>query len=682
MAEPATPKKSVRTCNMCRARMSTIDHDPHLICISCRGVDCNFSDRCNECVTWTDDCINAYVKHRKSLERKRLSKAKCKKSDFDVICTGPGSHALSSEDVSADGGADDATSSVSGSASATMVDQIVDRKLANFSNSLRADLDKDWGARMKSMTDSIIKAMDGKLDNFRQEFAYDDDETGDFVNDPSISAPQGVSVRQNDGNVQPNPSHSTPPDGSNYQGTVNVEPGHSRVSANTDQSPQYLALRRHVQSLCDAGIISHDEFNSMLDRALVKVSGSGPVGQIPPSSAPVASVASSAGLSAGSSVGRPPEPGVGATGASGTDRLPCPRSVVIGGSEATRPMDDDALPDLASSAEFRELIDFVYGIFPESRPSQEKPPPEPFLREHQGDSEATASSRLALYDRFSRIRDDAAEKLSEASKDLKRPSTVLHRRRPSYKIGLNVLAASPILNDGFGRMCPTRPSSSSDCLVPLEEIRRLESSIIGLQEAQSFSAWLLAALFKHVRDNEFLSPQPALFNRLMSSLSTAMMDQSIASHSMSSFCSVTRRTHFLKFASTLTDGQKARLLGSNPFQKDLFDPSVLEEVLSEFDRSSATKSHLDVSQAVAKGFLFGKRQRDPSPSVAGPSGVPPGATVSPVVPPAGSAPPLDYSSRGRGNRLRGFRGRGRGGRRGKGSSGFSKPSSSEKGFRK
>ena len=63
--EPATPRK-IRTCNMCRARMSNLDLDPHLICISCRGVDCTLADRCNECVVWPDERMNAYLKHQKS----------------------------------------------------------------------------------------------------------------------------------------------------------------------------------------------------------------------------------------------------------------------------------------------------------------------------------------------------------------------------------------------------------------------------------------------------------------------------------------------------------------------------------------------------------------------------------------------------------------------------------------
>ena len=109
MAEPAaatTPKKmTFRTCNMCRTRMSNLDYDPHLICSSCRGSECDQVERCNECVVWSDEKMASYVKHKSSLERKRLSKSKCaKKTDLYVMCTGPGAGALPSGNGAADRG--------------------------------------------------------------------------------------------------------------------------------------------------------------------------------------------------------------------------------------------------------------------------------------------------------------------------------------------------------------------------------------------------------------------------------------------------------------------------------------------------------------------------------------------------------------------------------------------------
>ena len=50
---PVTPaqrrKTSVRKCPGCRARMSSIEWEPHSLCINCRGFNCCIQSRCNEC---------------------------------------------------------------------------------------------------------------------------------------------------------------------------------------------------------------------------------------------------------------------------------------------------------------------------------------------------------------------------------------------------------------------------------------------------------------------------------------------------------------------------------------------------------------------------------------------------------------------------------------------------------
>ena len=604
------------------------------------------------------------------MERKRASKAK-RKSDFDVVCTGPGSSALPSGNVSADGGGDDLASSV-GSAASAHVDSLVDKKLEGFSKSFRAQVDKDWQVRINQFMDSFVAKMNAKVDSLREEIFYEEDSSQDVtVNDPSLSAPQEVSGQPTLVTGQPSLSRSAPPDDIIYQGTANKKPMPPGTS--DDSWSPIVAKKRQFDALLHEGFISKSQYSDMLARLSSVMTGSGSVDQSQDQPGPSGSASDSAGFPSSLTTGRREGPGAEETEAGGSG-LPVRARSTRGGLVLDN---DDVDDDVNPNVEFRELYDFVTSIFPEANPPQTKSPPRSFLKDQPCLPETGSAPRFALYDRFGRIRGDLASNLAEQAKEIKKPSTVLARRRPTYKVSVNPLAAAPILNDSFGRMCTTKPSSNADTLVPLEEVRRLEASLIGLQEAQSFSAWLLSALIKHVKDSNFVSPQPAIFNRLASSLSLALNDQSTLTHSMSAFCSVTRRSHFLKFATALTEGQRARLLGSDPFQKDLFDPAVLEQVLSEFERTSATNSHLDVSQAVSKGLFFGKRPRDPSPAVS-----PPVSSVSPVVPPGGEAPPLDYSSRGRGKRRRVFRGRGRGNKRGRGGSNFSKPSSSEKGFQK
>ena len=66
----------VCTISSCRKRMSTLKHDKHLICISCRNVKCDLDIRCKECESWSTDVMKDYLRHRKSLESKTKKPAK------------------------------------------------------------------------------------------------------------------------------------------------------------------------------------------------------------------------------------------------------------------------------------------------------------------------------------------------------------------------------------------------------------------------------------------------------------------------------------------------------------------------------------------------------------------------------------------------------------------------------
>ena len=72
-------EESQRTCPTCNARMSSISNDKHSVCVSCRGVDCTFEKRCDECFSWDEEVKTKYVKHRKSLLSKSRSRSKDKR---------------------------------------------------------------------------------------------------------------------------------------------------------------------------------------------------------------------------------------------------------------------------------------------------------------------------------------------------------------------------------------------------------------------------------------------------------------------------------------------------------------------------------------------------------------------------------------------------------------------------
>ena len=59
----------------CQRRMSKEDYDPHSICVTCRGIDCT-SQRCDECITWSQGFYQEYSYRMRRLECRRKSKEK------------------------------------------------------------------------------------------------------------------------------------------------------------------------------------------------------------------------------------------------------------------------------------------------------------------------------------------------------------------------------------------------------------------------------------------------------------------------------------------------------------------------------------------------------------------------------------------------------------------------------
>ena len=71
---------SRRSCIRCHGRMSSFSLDHHTYCYKCRGSDCDMDNMCDECMSWTKEEMEAYVKFCKSLtskirHRKSVSKS-------------------------------------------------------------------------------------------------------------------------------------------------------------------------------------------------------------------------------------------------------------------------------------------------------------------------------------------------------------------------------------------------------------------------------------------------------------------------------------------------------------------------------------------------------------------------------------------------------------------------------
>ena len=141
---PAAQEK-IRRCTDCPARMSSISNDPHLRCVKCRDIDCNFELRCVICTQWSDDRMKLYLSHQRSLKRKRESKRRSRDraTDFSTLCTvGDSEYAESGVDESGSEGVRPSNSEIA---------EIVDGKLHNLANA--------WELRFKSLRTDLSKGI-------------------------------------------------------------------------------------------------------------------------------------------------------------------------------------------------------------------------------------------------------------------------------------------------------------------------------------------------------------------------------------------------------------------------------------------------------------------------------------------------------------------------------------------
>ena len=86
---PLSGNSTRRSCQRCQGRMSSFSLDRHTFCIKCRGSDCGFDNKCDECMSWSSEEMEAYVKLRKSLASKGRSRKSVVKPPSSPGSTAP-----------------------------------------------------------------------------------------------------------------------------------------------------------------------------------------------------------------------------------------------------------------------------------------------------------------------------------------------------------------------------------------------------------------------------------------------------------------------------------------------------------------------------------------------------------------------------------------------------------------
>ena len=88
MAAKDQPGKSTkmvwRSCLKCPTRLSELCYDTHTLCETCRNKVCDFNSFCEECESWTPEFRKLYLRNKRTLYLKRVSKKNKSKSPPQV----------------------------------------------------------------------------------------------------------------------------------------------------------------------------------------------------------------------------------------------------------------------------------------------------------------------------------------------------------------------------------------------------------------------------------------------------------------------------------------------------------------------------------------------------------------------------------------------------------------------
>ena len=591
--------------------MISLDIDPHLICVSCRGGrPCNLDERCVTCVDWSDERMNAYVKHVQTLERKRNAKRKLRDQmnsqvdDFALLCTG-GSGAGSSTDnlVGSREGEIEDESSVN-SASHAHIKDVVTAQLNIFSSGLDEKFD-----RLAASLRQAVNSGNNSYNNNNNNVIPDVDNYPVFDYNTSVSAPPSASVLKPRSRVL-DPSPSNPPTGRKCLEDERVEPMQLGHNIFPDVSPQTTRTLKTLDALRSSGVLSPEAYVQCVAN----------LSQAPVASS-VASVQAIPDQAMPAFVPDQVSPAFVPDQATSTGPIPHRSSFHGGAGPAgdgqSGELDDEIVDEDAdnescvgaSVTDFRKLYNLVTTLFPSAKSTVAPEPPRRFIHEESVDGvapQATSSSKFSFYKRLSQVREEVANKNINLAESSNKASKILPKKRTFYRMADEVNYVTPQkLNSDFGRITSTPVNSSASVLVPLDELKKLELAAINLQEAQSFASWMVSTIFGYARESGFEPPDPSLYSKISSSVSLSLVEQSKIAHAMSACLSTLRRQHFLKHcAPTVTESQKSRLAASSPFSKFLFDPDVLTKVAEEFEGTAATQHHLGVSKALASGALF------------------------------------------------------------------------------
>ena len=142
-----------------------------------------------------------------------------------------------------------------------------------------------------------------------------------------------------------------------------------------------------------------------------------------------------------------------------------------------------------------------------------------------------------------------------------------------------------------------QPSAFRSVPMTVQDVMALESSVRAQLECQSFSFWVLAAIFRYLREVKFVPPDQEIFRQFVDSMSRSLSAQTRASASVASFLKQKRREWLVSFLPPTSKTVKSSLL-STTSSETLFSEDVCALSFCVREDSSLT-----TRAALAKALL-------------------------------------------------------------------------------
>ena len=633
-----------RCCPKCNKRISSLANDRHSFCSSCRGQECDDSNKCQECVEWSKESFEKYIKHQRSLIAKAKSKAKKDQSDSSsgVIGTDHPGHI---DRVEPGQGVSE------------------DRVLTLIQESI-AGLSSSFSDALKESFSNIAVMVDERVGQLRQDVTNTSSLPGNPSHPPVSSPPcQG----------QRDPSRPKP---HTTYGKVGAESVESEGDELTDPPPSnVLALLRRAGVVIPEHIARSviSESNSSGDgmglncnsQGSLRSQGAGPSSDGLGGSQGLAGSAGQGSLGAVGSLGNVRHSqgqgslsqggissgngdGLGGTSQSGSAGVRFgssdwyDSSINRGASSSREGLfsgvtfdssdcrvergDDDDEGDsvlgekVSASEGLRRVLHMIFALCPDAAPQSDSKPAKSCNYEGMFGEPKQAKEDLnpMLFHRVGEILVEVGKHFQSFSESGKSLQHSLPNRRRSYATADAPSLANPVkANSSVPRLVGSVAASKGlNC--NYGEISKLEGVAKQGLEAQSLAFWCFSALLKWIKNEGFKPGEPQFFEELIQAFSLAMVNATSSMASISTFCHAKRREGILShFPPHIGDHFKALLQASSFAGEFLFDDETLGKVLSESREDSAVSANV----AISKGFsfpIFGKTKQSQDSKAASP----------------------------------------------------------------